>query len=203
MNCDQVFQHLASAESVAANGELERHLNGCRACRQMAGLFLPAVQLFATDAHDDAGPAANGGKRWPQVWDSVALAEQTAAQLRQHARLTDKQQRWTPGVLRLAGVLSLGIALGVLCARAYWSGGSVSAGTLHAVGEPHRSFHPSECNFDKLIDRQLSGEKVRFCSSCEPKVEAELASVVALCMVCHIKPGEAIHANASQELGFE
>jgi hypothetical protein len=172
----------------------------------MADLFRPAVRLLASEPADDAEVAGEAGNRWAHVWEAVSLAERSAQQLDQHVRHSVQRRQWPVRLLLVASVLALGVSVGIIGARGRWPLTSPGGSPGHAVSTPQLADlgrKVQQCRYDKLLERKLQGGPVDLCPNCRPKVETELTSVLTLCMVCHVRPGEGVHARASHESTFE
>jgi hypothetical protein len=191
MNCDDVFQVLTSSRPHSANGELDRHLAGCRSCREIADLFRPAVGMLATHADDrnDAEPSES----WRRVWDAVAVAERAAEQLGH----TPPSVRSRPSRLlflsRSAALIVIGITLGGVMT---WAGGlggrpagnridgvAVDTGALDTVRPTGRC--------DELLRFCRQSLRSAKCPTCGDAAPPARINVVALCTVCHALPSSA------------
>lgn len=197
MNCEQVFQHLASANPSSANGKLEQHLNSCSSCRQVADLFRPAVQLLASEPDE---PALNepSGERWPQIWEAVAVAEQAAIQLKRNYG-NNRHRPIFSQPAAFAAVLLLGIAIGLGGATAWRSNSRASHPLTQPVELASGAARAHLCRYDRLLDEHL-GLGLDLCANCRTKFDAELSNVITLCMVCHTKPADDVHARVGREL---
>jgi hypothetical protein len=195
MNCDQVLQHLTSIEPSSPSGELQEHLDACPSCRDMAELFAPAVQLFGSDSPEEQGNAAASRSCWPEFYEAVALAERSALQLKEHAAPRRSYRAPTRALLQMAAVLTVGLSIGFLTARGGMRYATPSHGS-HSSMAGIDATSGTECRHTELIDELLRLHPGQFCTACEPKVSAELASIVTVCMVCHTRAPDSVQARA-------
>jgi hypothetical protein len=187
MNCDEVFQHMTSARPSPQNGAIERHLHQCDACRQMADLFKPAIDLLGHEAGDEADLSEPSRGHWSRVLSCASEAERAAKHLEQCSGRTSTRRWQLPALMRMAAVMLGGILIGILCTQA-----SISLTENRAQAVPLSSTgdvaDAHECRYEDLIAEQIQSRPAQFCADCRPKLAAELSSVVAVCMVCHIQP---------------
>jgi hypothetical protein len=187
MNCDQVFQHLTSVRPTPQNGALTKHLKHCRSCRQMAELFEPAVQLLGPESDEAQAIPDQTCDRWSRVWVSAGVAERVAAQLEQCTEQRAGHWRSSPALLRSAAVLLAGIVLGILCTQANVTPRAEQPHSAAVVSDLNESHEP-KCRYENLIAEHMQSDPVQFCVNCRPKLAAEIANIVTVCMVCHTRP---------------
>jgi len=178
MNCDEVFLHLTGIET-GANGTLDRHLADCPSCRQMAARFRPAVALFDTDARDEE--MGEVPARWQHVWETVAVADRAAAQLRRRsARAAAAPWRRWGWIAHTAATLLIGGLLGAVVTRAEGPGAAEAPLPQAGAGA---TANAARCELLVAFFRETAEQEV--CPTCHRPLATPASRAVALCKVCH------------------
>jgi hypothetical protein len=180
MNCEQAFQQLTSTSPSLENDSLQQHLNGCASCRQMAELFRPAVEILGNGSQE--GPWSHSDS-WQRVWDAAAIAERSAAQLRD-ALAVEPQQSGVWSWVRSTALLAAGVVFGV-CLN-----GSGIIGANHANGQPPQTLaigrsvdSDPDCRCARLVSHTRHANEMGVCILCQGRPRK--MNVKSLCMVCH------------------
>ncbi len=125
MNCDRAFDLITSPAN-RNDSELQRHLQGCPRCRDLAEMFEPALHLledvgpgvafgpdgemlyWSSDRLDDDGCTEHPRRVRPSRYDSPEYWQAVEAQQR---RLGYQEGLKVAGILLLIAVFSVGIAI--------------------------------------------------------------------------------------------
>jgi hypothetical protein len=187
MNCDQVFHVLTATRPPSANGELDRHLAGCRSCREIADLFRPAAGMLA--AHSDDRDGSEPSESWQRVWDAVSVAERAAEQLGHTPRIPPRPSRIV-SFGRSAALVAIGITLGGVMT---WAGGlsGPSGGDAAAVHSAALDAVYPTGRCDDLLAFCRHAIKSAKCPTCGETAPPARVNAVALCAVCHALPSPA------------
>lgn len=134
MNCDQVFDRLTRGpfpgggadDGGAEDAGVERHLQFCHDCRQLAEALRPAVSLLHEALIDQADELPSYSGALPQTESDVAVAIMLRPQAQPVAASTDSRRATSrSSVAWLAAAIGLSIVL----AGAVW--GMMAAGLSH------------------------------------------------------------------------
>jgi len=163
----------------------------------MAELFEPAVQLLGPESDEAQAIPGQTCDRWSRVWASAAAAERAAAQIEQFSEQRAGHWRSSLALLRTAAVLLGGVVLGILYTQAHVTPRVEQPHSAAVVSDPNESHEP-KCHYENLIAEHMQSDPVQFCVNCRPKLAAELANIVTVCMVCHTRPSND-HAPSGSE----
>jgi hypothetical protein len=185
MNCDQVFQRLASADRRPLGVQVERHLAACPTCRGLAELFQPAVELLSESVIEQ--PEAQASPAWQRIWEMAAVADRSAEQL--HAASRPRHQTKLSGraLIQAAALVFVGVLLGGVLAR----GGILGPGNTRLPVSSNESLFPplpetlghGRCEHLVTVVREAieSGN----CPTCRQPVSKGSIPAALLCMACH------------------